>query len=155
MRVVIQRVSEAKVDIVEGGNVRAKSRIGAGLLVLAAFCDGDTEADLDWIVSKIVNLRVFEDGEGKMNLSLSDVGGDLMIVSQFTLYGNLRKGSRPSFNRSACADVALDFYEEFLRRARAALGREIAAGEFGAMMNVSLVNDGPITIIIDSKDRDL
>ena len=155
MRAVIQRVKSALVDILEGGARRTSGEIGAGLLVLLAVANGDTSDDVDWLVGKISALRIFEDAGGKMNLSVLDVGGDALVVSQFTLYGNVRKGSRPSFNRSAPPPVSMPLYEEFLAKLSATLGRAVPHGEFGAYMEVSLVNDGPITIILDSQNRDI
>ena len=130
-------------------------KIGAGLLVLAAVENGDTETDALWLASKIAGLRVFEDSDGKMNLSVLDTKGEVLVVSQFTLFGNVRKGFRPSFNRSAHPDTAVPLYEFFVKTLSERLGREIPTGEFGAMMEVGLVNDGPITIIIDSRDKDV
>lgn len=155
MRAVIQRVSSAGVEIRGAGGARLAGAIGAGLLVLVAVENGDTGADANWLASKIVSLRVFEDESGKMNLSVADVGGDILAVSQFTLYGNVKKGNRPSFNRSAPPAAAVPLYEKFLSALEALLGKPVARGEFGAMMDVRLVNDGPITIIIDTKARDI
>ena len=147
MRAVIQRVKRAGVKIFPGG--AEKGRIGAGLLVLVAVEDSDSSADAAWLASKICGLRVFEDGDGKMNLSVADIGGEVMAVSQFTLYGNVR----PSFNRSARPEIAEPLYGEFVTLLSKELGREVPTGEFGAMMEIDLLNDGPVTIIIDTKDR--
>lgn len=147
MRVTIQRVSEASVTI--GGLV--KSKIGPGLLVLAGFEEADTEADLEWTSSKIVNLRIFGDTGGAMNLSVTDVGGDIIIVSQFTLHALTKKGNRPSFIRAARPDIAIPLYERFVKLVEAKLGKPVGTGEFGADMKVALLNDGPVTINIDSK----
>lgn len=153
MRAVVQRVKNASVRICQPDCVKGK--IGAGLLVLAAVENGDTEADALWLASKIAGLRVFEDSDGKMNLSVLDTKGEVLVVSQFTLFGNVRKGFRPSFNRSAHPDTAVPLYEFFVKTLSERLGRKIPTGEFGAMMEVGLVNDGPITIIIDSRDKDV
>lgn len=128
--------------------------IGAGLMVLLAVENSDTSEDAEWLASKILKLRVFEDSEGKMNLNVGEIGGDVLLVSQFTLFGNLKKGSRPSFNRSAPPEISIPKYEEFAEILERESGRKVERGVFGAMMNVSLVNDGPVTIIIDSKQRD-
>lgn len=144
MRIVIQRVSEASVTV--GG--REVSSIGPGLLVLAAFRIDDGEEELRWMARKCIELRIFEDGEGKMNRSLLDLGGELLVVSQFTLYGNCRKGRRPAYTESAPAEEAERLYERFLR----ILGEDydrVAAGEFGAKMDVALVNDGPVTLVVE------
>ena len=150
MRVVIQRVCEASVTI--SGTV--VGNIDAGLLVLLGVQLGDTEADSAWLVEKTLSLRIFPDDAGKMNLSLRDTAGGLLVVSQFTLISSTRKGARPSFNDAARPDVAIPLYEKFLALASTALGRNVAHGEFGADMQVSLVNDGPVTLIIDSRSRE-
>ena len=144
MRVVIQRVREASVEV-EGKTV---SSIGAGLLILAAFRSGDSEADLEWMARKCLDLRIFEDREGKMNLSALDVGGSVLVVSQFTLYGECRKGRRPDFIASAPAEEARSLYGRFLG-IMSGHHPMVAGGVFGAKMNVRLVNDGPVTLIID------
>jgi D-tyrosyl-tRNA(Tyr) deacylase len=146
--VVLQRVSRAAVEI-DGDVVGAIDR---GLLLLAAFRQGDTDDDLRWMARKCVDLRIFSDDAGKMNRSLLDVGGSALVVSQFTLYGDSRKGRRPSFVESAPPEVAEALYERFAREV-AALGVEVATGRFGAMMQVSLVNDGPVTLILDRGER--
>ena len=120
---------------------------------MVAVEDSDSSEDAAWLASKICGLRVFEDGDGKMNLSVADIGGGVMAVSQFTLYGNVRKGFRPSFNRSARPETAEPLYGEFVSLLSKELGREVPTGEFGAMMEIDLLNDGPVTIIIDTKDR--
>lgn len=148
MRAVIQRVSASSVVI--GGAVKAA--IGPGLLVLLAVEETDTAEDIEWLSGKIVRLRIFNDEEGLMNRSVQDVGGGILVVSQFTLFASTKKGNRPSFSRSARPERALPLYEQFLRRLAADFGRPVAAGEFGADMDVSLNNDGPVTIIIDSKN---
>ncbi len=148
MRAVIQRVTSASVVI--AGAVKAA--IGPGLLVLLAVEEADTAADIEWLSGKIVRLRIFNDEGGLMNRSVLEVGGGILVVSQFTLFASTKKGNRPSFSRSARPETALPLYEQFLRRLQADFGRPLAAGEFGADMKVSLVNDGPVTIIIDSKN---
>lgn len=148
MRVVIQRVSEACVA------VRAESyesRIGAGLLVLAAFIDEDTEEDLEWTAKKIAGMRIFDDEAGVMNLSVKDVDAEVLAVSQFTLYASTVKGNRPSYIKAAKPDVAIPLYEKFLLKLEEHLGKPVGKGIFGADMKVSLLNDGPVTIIVDSK----
>lgn len=150
MRLVVQRVSSARVTI-EG---RVAGAIDRGLLVLLGIAAGDTEADGEWLAQKIATLRIFEDAGGKMNLSVRDVAGGVLVVSQFTLIASTRKGARPSFNDAAKPDLAIPLYERFLAQLEAALARPVARGEFGAMMTVALVNDGPVTIIIDSKTRE-
>lgn len=150
MRVVIQRVSEARVKIANA----TVGEIGRGLLVLLGVATGDTEADALWLAEKICALRIFPDAEGKMNLSVRDTAGELLVVSQFTLFASTRKGTRPSFNDAARPDLAIPLYETFCRLLFAALGRPVATGQFGAMMAVSLVNDGPVTLVIDSRQRE-
>ena len=150
MRAVIQRVSEASVRVPDEGY---ESSIGNGLLVLAAFIDEDTDEDLDWTARKIAAMRIFDDSEGVMNLSVKDVQGDVMAVSQFTLYASTVKGNRPSYIKAAKPDVAIPLYERFLARLQEQLGKDVSKGIFGADMKVSLVNDGPVTIIVDSKLR--
>lgn len=147
MRAVIQRVSEASVTI--EGNV--KSRIGSGLLVLLAVEDADTPEDIDWLSGKIARLRVFNDAEGVMNLSVTEAQGQVLVVSQFTLFASTRKGNRPSYTRSSRPEFAIPMYEKFVRALETALGQPVQTGEFGADMKVALLNDGPVTIIIDSK----
>ncbi len=148
MRVTIQRVSEASVTI-EGV---VKSSIGKGLLVLAGFEEADTAEDLEWTSGKIVNLRIFEDGNEQMNLSVKDVAGDIILVSQFTLHALTKKGNRPSFIKAAKPDVAIPLYEKFIALLERDLGKGIGTGTFGADMKVALINDGPVTINIDSKN---
>ncbi|MBC6490621.1 D-aminoacyl-tRNA deacylase [Flavihumibacter stibioxidans] len=150
MRVVIQRVSEASVSI--GGNI--KSAIGQGLLVLVGIEDADTEEDLCWLSGKIVQMRIFNDEAGVMNLSLKDIGGDLLVVSQFTLHASTKKGNRPSYIKASKPPVAIPLYERFVARLTEDLGKVVGTGEFGADMQVSLLNDGPVTIVMDTKDRD-
>ncbi len=148
MRTVIQRVSEAAVRVPAEDY---EATIGHGLLVLAAFIDDDTEEDLTWTAKKIAAMRIFDDAEGVMNLSVSDVNGEVMAVSQFTLYASTVKGNRPSYIKAAKPDVAIPLYERFLQLLEQHLGTPVARGIFGADMKVSLVNDGPVTIIVDSK----
>ena len=150
MRVLIQRVREASVAI--GG--RTKSAIGRGLLVLAGVEAADTAEDLAWLAAKIVKLRVFDDEAGVMNLDVRQIGGEVLVVSQFTLYASTKKGNRPSYVRAAPEAVSRPMYERFTARVAELLGREVPTGEFGADMQVALVNDGPVTIWIDSKMRD-
>ena len=150
MRAVIQRVAEAKVTI--AGAV--KGAIQRGLLVLLAVEEADTSEDIEWLSGKMARLRVFDDANGVMNLSVHEVHGEILLVSQFTLFASTRKGNRPSYSRSARPDIAVPLYEQFARRLEQDLGKPIAAGEFGADMQVSLVNDGPVTILIDSKARE-
>lgn len=148
MRIVIQRVSEASVAVPAE---QYESRIGAGLLVLAAFIDEDTEEDLQWVARKLVAMRIFDDSEGVMNLSVKDIDGDVMIVSQFTLYASTVKGNRPSYIKAAKPDVAIPLYEKFLKLVEELMEKPVGRGIFGADMKVSLTNDGPVTIIVDSK----
>ena len=145
MRAVVQRVSRAKVTV--DGEVTGE--IGTGLLLLLGVADWDAEADADYVLEKILNLRIFEDDNGKMNLSLLEVNGGLLVVSQFTLYGNTRHGRRPSFVDAARPEQANRLYEYFVSKAREQLG-DVATGRFQAMMDVELTNDGPVTIILDS-----
>ena len=149
MKVVIQRVSSASVTI--GGVV--KSSIGPGLLVLLGVGHDDEEEDIDYLVKKTAALRIFNDEAGVMNLSVMEVGGDIIVVSQFTLLAATRKGNRPSYIEAAGHDKAIPMYEEFCRRLSTAIGRPVGTGEFGADMKVALVNDGPVTICIDSKNK--
>jgi D-tyrosyl-tRNA(Tyr) deacylase len=144
MRIVLQRVSRAKVTV-EG---RVTGQIGRGLLLLAGFTAADTEQTLAWMAAKIVQLRVFPDDEGKMNRSVVDADGGILVVSQFTLYGDARKGNRPSFIDAARPEIAIPLYERFVRMLRDT-GRPVETGEFGAMMDVELVNDGPVTLILE------
>jgi D-tyrosyl-tRNA(Tyr) deacylase len=150
MRAVIQRVSEARVSIAQA----VRDQIGAGLLVLVGAEEGDTPEDLEWLSGKIARLRIFSDEAGLMNRSVIEAGGEIMVISQFTLLASTRKGNRPSFLRSARPEAAIPLYEQFLARLETDLGRRVARGEFGADMQVSLVNAGPVTIIIDSRQRE-
>ncbi|WP_423737132.1 D-aminoacyl-tRNA deacylase [Chitinophaga caseinilytica] len=150
MRAVIQRVSRADVTI--GGEV--KSAIGGGLLVLLGIEDADGPEDIAWLSAKIVNLRVFNDENGVMNRSALETGGDVLLVSQFTLHASTKKGNRPSYLKASKPDTAIPLYENMIARMEADLGKPIGTGSFGADMQVSLVNDGPVTIIIDTKNRE-
>jgi D-tyrosyl-tRNA(Tyr) deacylase len=145
MRVVLQRVSRASVSI----SGRMAGEIGEGLVLLVGFTEGDDESTLQWMAEKILGLRVFSDDDGKMNLSLEDVKGDVLVVSQFTLYGDTRKGRRPSFIRAASPEVAIPLYEEFLDILEGAAPGKLESGEFGAMMDVELVNAGPVTLVLE------
>ncbi len=144
MRVVLQRVAGARVTV----DGRVVGEIGRGLLLLAGFTDGDTAETLRWMADKVVGLRVFTDAEGKMNRSVEEVDGAVLVVSQFTLYGDARRGRRPSFVEAARPEVAVPLYESFVALLRAA-GRPVATGEFGAMMQVELTNDGPVTLVLE------
>ena len=150
MRLVIQRVSEASVSV-DGEIIGA---FGRGLMVLVGVEHGDTEADVDWLAAKTVALRIFEDEAGVMNRSVADIGGQVLAVSQFTLTASTRKGNRPSYIRAAGHDVAVPLYEAYCRKVGELLGRNTERGRFGADMKVALVNDGPVTIIIDSRLRE-
>lgn len=150
MRVLLQRVSEASVTI----DSVEKSRIGQGILLLLGIESADSDEDIDWLVRKLLSLRIFEDDQGKMNRSILEVGGEALVVSQFTLHARVKKGTRPSFERAARPEVAIPLYEKFIAELQNGIGRETATGEFGAMMDVALVNDGPVTIWIDSKNRE-
>jgi D-aminoacyl-tRNA deacylase len=147
---VVQRVSTASVTI---GNA-VKSQIGMGLLVLVAVEEADTAEDIEWLAGKIIRLRIFNDDEGVMNRSVQESAGEVLVVSQFTLFASTRKGNRPSYIRSAKPEIAIPVYEAFVKRIEAELGCVVATGEFGADMKVALVNDGPVTILIDSKLRE-
>lgn len=150
MRVVIQRVTEASVTI----DNSIRSSIGKGLLVLVGIEDTDTQEDADWLATKIVQLRIFNDEAGVMNISLKDFGGGLLLVSQFTLHASTKKGNRPSYIRASKPHVAVPLYEKLIARLEQELGKPIGTGEFGADMKVALANDGPVTIIIDSKNKE-
>lgn len=150
MRVVIQRVKHSSVTI--DGVV--KSAIGKGLMVLVGICEEDNQKDIDYLVKKIINLRVFDDSEGVMNLSIQDIKGEILLISQFTLMASTKKGNRPSYIRAARPDISIPLYEYLIQSLEAALGQKIGTGEFGADMKVDLLNDGPVTIIIDSKQKD-
>lgn len=149
MRVVIQRAKQASVEI-SGKEVAS---IGRGLLLLVGIEDGDGAEDIEWLSSKIVNLRIFDDADGVMNLSVKDVSGEILLVSQFTLHASTNKGNRPSYIKAARPEIAIPLYESFIRALESNLGKPVQTGVFGANMQVGLVNDGPVTILIDTKDR--
>jgi D-aminoacyl-tRNA deacylase len=150
MRAVIQRVSHASVEI-EG---KIKSQINKGLLVLVGIEDADTKEDIEWLSLKIVNLRIFDDEQGVMNISVKDLNADILLVSQFTLHASTKKGNRPSYLRASKPDIAIPMYEKMIAQLENDLGKKICTGQFGADMKVSLLNDGPVTIVIDTKNRD-
>ena len=150
MRAVIQRVSSASVTI--NGNVH--SQIGNGLLVLLGIEDADTQDDIAWLSGKIVNLRIFNDANGVMNVSIKETGGDILLVSQFTLHASTKKGNRPSYIRASKPDMAIPVYERMILQLSEDLGQNISTGEFGADMKVGLLNDGPVTIVIDTKNKE-
>ena len=150
MRIIVQRVTEASVRI-DGA---VKGAIGIGLLILLGIEDSDTTEDIEWLSGKIVNLRVFNDSEGVMNISLKDSGGDILLISQFTLHASTKKGNRPSYIKAAKPDIAIPLYERMIAQLEKDLGKNIQTGTFGADMKVNLLNDGPVTIIIDSKSRE-
>ena len=150
MRVVIQKVTQASVSIEN----QIEASIDKGLLVLVGIEDGDTNEDIAWLSSKIVNLRVFDDANGVMNLSVKEVEGEVLIVSQFTLHASTKKGNRPSYIKAARPEVAIPIYEAFIKQVETLLGKRVPTGQFGAMMQVSLCNDGPVTILIDTKNKE-
>lgn len=150
MRLLIQRVSEASVTI----DGKTKSSIGKGLLVFLGIEDCDTKEDIDFLVKKTVNLRIFDDENGVMNKSVLETEGDILVVSQFTLHASTKKGNRPSYIRAAKPDIAVPLYEEFCSKLSEQLGKPVQTGEFGADMKVALINDGPVTIWIDSKNKE-
>ena len=150
MRAVIQRVSHASVTI-EGS---VKSRIGQGFLVLLGVCDEDTMEDVEWLVKKIANLRVFDDEAGVMNRSIQEVGGEILVVSQFTLYASYKKGNRPSWFRAGSHEHSIPLYEAFCKQLSDQLAKPVGTGEFGAEMKVELLNDGPVTICMDTKNKE-
>lgn len=150
MRAVIQRVSKASVTI----DGKVHSQIGNGLLVLMGIEDADTLDDIQWLSSKIVNLRIFDDADGVMNESVKDKNGDIILVSQFTLHASTRKGNRPSYIKASKPDVAVPLYEKMIQQLSVDLGKKVGTGEFGADMKVELLNDGPVTIVIDTKNKE-
>ncbi len=150
MRAVIQRVSNASVII----DNKIYSQINHGLLVLIGIEDADTAEDIKWLSGKIANLRIFNDENGVMNISVKDIGGDILVVSQFTLHASTKKGNRPSYIKASKPEIAIPLYENFLERLKTELGKEIRTGIFGADMKVELLNDGPVTIIIDTKNKE-
>ena len=149
MIAVVQRVSAASVTIEN----RIKSTVASGLLVLLGVEDADNQEDIDWLASKIVNLRIFNDEQGVMNVSVKDINGEILVVSQFTLHASTKKGNRPSYIKAAKPEIAIPVYESFVKVLQSNLGKEVQTGEFGADMKVSLVNDGPVTIIVDTKNK--
>ena len=149
MIAVVQRVSQAEVKI--SGAV--KSKIGKGILILLGIEEADGDEDIEWLSAKIINLRIFDDAGGVMNVSVKDDGGDMLVVSQFTLHASTKKGNRPSYIKAARPEVAIPLYEKFIEAVSMKLGKRVLTGEFGADMKVSLVNDGPVTILIDTKNR--
>ena len=150
MRAVIQRVAHASVTI-EGA---VKSEIGQGFLILLGVCDEDSMEDVDWLVKKVANLRVFDDEQGVMNLSIQDIGGNALVVSQFTLFASYKKGNRPSWFKAGSHEHSIPLYEAFCRQLSAAIGKAVGTGEFGANMKVELLNDGPVTICMDTKNKE-
>ncbi len=150
MRVVIQRVNKASVTIDE----QVKSEIGIGLLILLGIEEADNKEDIDWLCGKIAKLRIFSDENGAMNLSIKDIDGNIIVISQFTLHASTKKGNRPSFLKAAKPEIATHLYEQFVSQLEKDFGNTVQTGEFGADMKVELLNDGPVTIIIDSKNRE-
>ena len=150
MRIVIQRVQHASVSI--GGEVH--SQIGAGFLILLGVCEDDSSEDIDWLVRKVLALRVFDDEQGIMNRSIMDVGGEALVVSQFTLFASYKKGNRPSWLRAAKHEISVPLYEEFCSKMSNGMGKKVGTGIFGADMKVELVNDGPVTICMDTKNKE-
>lgn len=150
MRIVIQRTKQASVTIEE----QVVAKIGQGLLVLLGIEDNDTDEDIEWLAHKLINLRIFDDENGVMNKSVKEVNADIIVVSQFTLHASTKKGNRPSYIKAAKPDFAIPMYEKFCHEVESNLGKKIGTGRFGADMQVALVNDGPVTIIIDSKNKE-
>jgi D-tyrosyl-tRNA(Tyr) deacylase len=151
MRIVLQRVSEASVTI----HNKTISKVGPGMLLLLGIEDADKLEDVEWLVKKVVNLRIFDDENGVMNRSLLETGGEILVVSQFTLHASTKKGNRPSYIKAARPETAIPLYQKFIETLQTQLSTKVQTGEFGAMMQVQLTNDGPVTIIIDTKNRDL
>ena len=150
MRVVIQRVSKARVTIKE----KINGQIENGLLVLMGIEDADTDEDIEWLSARIVNLRIFNDEKGVMNISVKDISGNILLISQFTLHASTKKGNRPSYIRASKPDIAIPLYEKMIKQLSIDLGKEIQTGVFGADMKVELLNDGPVTIVIDTKNKE-
>lgn len=150
MRAVIQRVKRASVTI--AGKI--KSKIGPGLLIFAGFEESDNNPDIEWLCNKIVQIRIFNDNDDIMNLSVMDTGGSIMVISQFTLHAKTKKGNRPSYIKAAHRDIAVPLYNSFVEKLSNLTGKQVATGEFGAMMEVDLINDGPVTILIDTKEKE-
>lgn len=150
MRIVIQRVGHASVTIVG----KVKSEIQKGYLILLGICEDDSTEDIEWLVRKVIGLRVFDDENGVMNRSIMDIDGEILVISQFTLFASYKKGNRPSWLRAAKHDISIPLYNEFCTKLSAALGKEVGTGEFGADMKVELLNDGPVTICMDTKNKE-
>ena len=150
MRAVVQRVAEASVTI----NGQIRGAIETGLLLLLAVEEADTPEDIEWLSGKIVRLRIFSDDQGMMNRSVQEAGGDILLISQFTLFASTKKGNRPSYSRAARPEIAVPLFEAFTRKLSEELGKPVQTGEFGADMKVSLVNDGPVTLVIDSRNKE-
>ena len=150
MRVVIQRVARASVTI----NRQCKSAVGKGMLILVGIEETDNQEDIEWLCKKIVNLRIFDDESGVMNKSILDDGGDILLISQFTLHASTKKGNRPSYIKAAKPEISIPLYEEFCKNLASTLGKPIETGEFGADMKVELLNDGPVTICMDTKNKE-
>ena len=150
MRAVIQRVSKASVTI----NKKVKSEINQGLLVFVGIEESDNDSDVDWLCNKIVQLRIFDDSNNVMNLSVQDVEGNILAISQFTLFAKTKKGNRPSYIRAAHSEIAIPLYKSFITKLSQLMNKEVGSGEFGAMMQIELLNDGPVTIIIDTKEKE-
>ncbi|MGD9993810.1 MAG: D-aminoacyl-tRNA deacylase [Salinivirgaceae bacterium] len=150
MRIVLQRISEAAVSI----NNQTISKVGSGMLILLGIEDADNLEDVEWLVKKVINLRIFDDENGVMNRSILETGGEMLVVSQFTLHASTKKGNRPSYIKAARPETAIPLYQKFIESLQEKLLTKVQTGEFGAMMQVQLINDGPVTIIIDSKNRD-
>lgn len=150
MRVVIQRTAHASVTI----NGHCKAAISQGMMILVGIEEADGQEDIDWLCKKIVNLRIFDDENGVMNRSILDMGGEILVISQFTLHASTKKGNRPSYIRAAKHDISIPLYERFCKDLSKALGKEVGTGEFGADMKVELLNDGPVTICIDTKNKE-
>ena len=150
MRIVIQRVSKASVTIAD----KVKSAIGKGYLILLGIEETDSSADVDWLVRKVIGLRVFDDEQGVMNRSIMDVEGEMLVISQFTLFASYKKGNRPSWLRAAKHEISVPLYEEFCQKLSQELGKPVGTGEFGAYMQVELLNDGPVTICMDTKNKE-
>ena len=150
MRIIIQRTKKSSVSV----NGEITGEIGKGLMILLGIEEADDNTDIEWLVHKIIGLRIFDDDKGVMNLSISDINGDILLVSQFTLHASTKKGNRPSYIRAARPEKAIVLYEEFIRQLSDALGKNIQTGVFGAMMEVNILNDGPVTIFIDSRNKE-
>ena len=150
MRIIIQRTKKSSVSV----NGEITGEIGKGLMILLGIEEADDNTDIEWLVHKIIGLRIFDDEKGVMNLSISDINGDILLVSQFTLHASTKKGNRPSYIRAARPEKAIVLYEEFIRQLSDALGKKIQTGIFGAMMEVNILNDGPVTIFIDSRNKE-